>query len=420
MVIDLSGKNLHDDEIVQVLQEHFGPDSDRTVEFDLTFNRLTLSGLDRLIVFMEAHANMRVCVGENSFHFAPFFKTMQDRGVDSWIDSERLTMGRSPTSKETDRLAAECLRKSDGLEALRQLDIEMHRRQYERWANEDERRKRDAQETAQRRKEMDDRFDAKWKKYQEEAFLRKQELDAMKIRHEEEAVERKKRHEKEAAEREKELDTLKKANEKEAAERETEFNATRKKNEEEAASRKKELDALNKRVDQKFEHVYGYESNRNKQVEEEVRDAMEQYCIKKAEDDDGADTNVLGNEFHKIYDRTNQLIVEWDGIVSAYIHGEKLLFLIESKHAARANKLKTMPERIARTREYIQTAVTEDLTHCRQKYAVQSRVFAGFHDHRICGVVGGPSVTEAVKILILENGYYLVRLDNMEYTVTPP
>ena len=310
MMLDLSGKNLQDDDIIHVLQEKFGTDMNRNVELDMTFNRLTLTGLDAIIDFMRPRRYMRACVGENSFHFLPFFKTMQERGVESWIDSERLTMGRTTISKDADRLLAGCMRDSDGIEALRQFNLEMHRRQDERWAREDERREMYVVAEAQRKKEADERWDRNQSRIQEEAAQRKIELDAMNKKNDEEAAQRKmeldvmnKNNDKKAAQRKIELDAMNKNNDDKAAQRKIELDAMNKKNEEKAAQRKMELDAMNKKNDEEtaqrkmeldamnkkndtvssemteqFRQLFGYHQNRNKQIEEEVEEAVRLYC----------------------------------------------------------------------------------------------------------------------------------------------
>ena len=390
MVFDLSGKELQDDDIIHVLQARFGPDMNRAVEFDMTFNRLTLTGLEAIVEFMRPRSNMRACVGENSFHFAPFFKTMQERGVDSWIDSERLTMGRTPISKDADRLLAGCMRDSDGIEALRQFDLEMHRRQDERWAREDERREMYVKAEAQRKKEADDRWDRNQSRIQEEAAQRKTELDAMN-----------------------------KKNDEEAAQRKTELDAMNKKNDEEAAQRKTENEKASSEMTEQFKQLFGYQQNRNKQIEEEVEEAVRLYCeTLGCRDED--DFQVYGHDMHLVKGKNKQKLFEWDGLVTAQIDGENTLFLIEAKHFVTEAHVAGMAQRIAITRQFIQEAAQEDLSTCNPRYAYQAGVYAGFCGHIIRGVVGGTSVIEATRDKILGHGYYLVRLENLEYTVTPP
>jgi hypothetical protein len=345
MFLDISGKNLQDEDVVKVLEGHFGTDLNRTILFDLTFNRLTLGGLKMIIDFMEPRINMRACVGENSFHFIPFFKTMQERGVDSWIDSDRLTLGRSPISKDTDRLAADCLRKSDGLKALEQFNLEMHRRQDERWAREDERRAKYAKEDDERRE-----------RYAKEADVRK-----------------------------------------------------------------KELDKMNRETTRKFDQFYGTEKNRTKQIEEEVEDALRVYCIginKSDEESMDFDVVVLDKKCHKIFDENHQIIVEWDGFVSMRLKEENILFLVEAKSYAKPLDVDDIKKRVDKTMKYIQTKA-DSLKNSRNNKA-EACIFAGLKDHEIKVAIGGPSITESMRNIILANGYYLVRMENSEYTVTPP
>ena len=415
MLLDLSGKNLQDDDIIHVLQEKFGTDMNRNVQLDMTFNRLTLSGLDAIIDFMRPRRNMRACVGENSFHFPPFFKTMQERGVESWIDSERLTMGSTTISKDADRLLAGCMRDSDGIEALRQFNLEMHRRQDERWAREDERREMYVVAEAQRKKEADERWDRNQSRIQEEAAQRKIELDAMN-----------KKNDEEAAQRKMELDAMNKNNDEKAAQRKIELDAMNKKNEEKAAQRKMELDAMNKKnetvsseMTEQFKQLFGYHHNRNRQIEEEVEEAVRLYCETLGCTDDD-DFQVYSHNLHLVKGKNKQKLFEWDGLVTAQIGGQKTLFLIEAKHFVTEEHVTGMARRIAITRKFIQDAAQEDLSTCKPRYAYQAGVYAGFRGHIIRGVVGGASVIEAMKDKILELGYYLVRLENLEYSVTPP
>ena len=350
MVLDLSGKNLSDDTVIDVLQEQFGTDKDRAIELDMTFNRLTLTGLEAIIDFMRPRRNVRVCVGENSFHFAPFFKTMQERGVDSWIDSERLTMGRTPVSKDTDRLLARCMRDSDGIEALRQFNLEMHRRQDVRWARADE-----------RQREADERWNRKQNKIQEEAAQRKIELDSLSLKN----------------------------------------------------------DKARSEVTDQIKQLFGYQRNRNKQIEEEVEEAVRLYC-KNLGCTDEDDVQVYDKNLHLVKGKNKQKLFEWDGLVTAKIDNDNILFLIEAKHYVTEDHVANMAERLAITRQFIQEAAKEDLSTCTPRYAYQAGAFAGFKGHVIRGVVGGASVTEAMSEEILRLGYYLVRLENLEYTVTPP
>jgi hypothetical protein len=300
-----------------------------------------------IVDFMESRINMRACVGENSFHFVPFLKTMQERGVDSWIDSERLTLGRSLISKDTDRLAADCLRKSDGVKALEQINLEMHRRQDERWAREDERRAKYAKEEDERRE-----------RYAKEADVRK-----------------------------------------------------------------KELEKMSRETTRRFDQFYGAEKNMSKQIEEEVEDALGVYCMginKSDEESMDFDVVVLDKNCHKILDENYQIIVEWDGFVSMRLKEEKVLFLVDAKSYAKPLDVDDIEKRVAKTMNYIQTKA-DSLTNSRNnRCRHQACIFAGLKDHEIKVAIGGPSITESMRNIILANGYYLVRMENLEYTVTPP
>lgn len=367
MLVDLSGKNINDDNIQQVLQNHCSCDADESYEVDLTFNRLTVAGLSVLVTHMKTRSNMRARVGENSFHFVPFFKTMQEIGVDGWIDSERLTMGGSLISKETDRLAADCLRKSDGIKALEAFNMETSRRREQDWA---------------------------------EQKIRWAQRDEREARYAEEAAAREKKFQEEAAERKKELDKMTK----------------------EAAERKKELDKMTKETTRKFDQFYGTEKNRCKQIEEEVEEAILLYCTKPDDNEESREdcVTVLDKKCHKIIDGTKQTVVEWDGLVVKRSKAENVLFLIEAKSYAKPLDVEDIEKRVRRTKHYIDVMAdglkNSPVTKCWQ----QAHAMAALKDYHIRVAIGGPSITETMKHQILNHGYYLVRVEDLDYAVTPP
>ena len=112
---DLTHKHLDDHSLQRALQAL--PPS--TTFVDLRFNRLGLRGLRLLVSYFLMHGTqMSACVGENNFHFEPFFKVLTEMSVDSWIEADRLNMGFSDQHRHLDKLAADLLRRDISLAEL--------------------------------------------------------------------------------------------------------------------------------------------------------------------------------------------------------------------------------------------------------------------------------------------------------------
>lgn len=187
-----------------------------------------------------------------------------------------------------------------------------------------------------------------------------------------------------------------------------------------------QLEGINKTLDRNSKqqaqnvgsiaNLIGYNSNRDHQIEEEVRATIESHL-------EGEGYDIVGSipqEFLKVKRPDWTDLVEWDGAIVCEKGDEKILVLVEAKHYLCESHVEDMPTRLERTATYL-SELSQHAHPAKTKHEYKFRqqcvnwgVCAGC---RLKGAVGGPVVTKDLKQAVLDKGYLCVCKAEEDYQV---
>jgi hypothetical protein len=150
---------------------------------------------------------------------------------------------------------------------------------------------------------------------------------------------------------------------------------------------RKEIVVMAEKSTSSFQLLINYNSNRDKELEE----TLDEVLLIALEDLGWNSTRI---DLHNVYNSSNHIILEWDGIYSSHHiqnpDSTKRLFIVETKQVFRKNKFFDFKERFEKMRNFLTTVDPDN-------------AFFPFRDHLLCGVVASPTIKFPVDLITESN-----------------
>ena len=163
--------------------------------------------------------------------------------------------------------------------------------------------------------------------------------------------------------------------------------------------------------------LVGYNSNRNRQIEEDVTKALQEHLAAQKY----SNFFALEKRMCKLRSAKGTDWVEWDGVLECVDpDGNDEVWLISAKHFFHANQVASIPDSFGKTEQFIDgeekcvdphTDKRADDIHSRQR-----DVWGKFKGRKFRFAVGGPSVTLEIKEAAKDVGALCGFIEGQEYT----